>query len=137
MPFKIVNFLFLSFVVAFSSAVYSGAAIKEHGHKTLHGGVIQETEGLHAEFLLDKSGEPKLYLYDKTMKPLEKTDLQARLAIKGRDGAQESRDLKAFKDPKEGIVYKGEPIKGFKDWNSAAVSIKVKDRWVHFQFSHH
>lgn len=89
------------------------------------------------EFLLDKSGQPKLYLYDKAMKPLEKTDLQAKLALKGHDGVQHSRDLRSTKDPKEGVVFKGEPMKGLTDWDTAVVSLKLKDRWTHLCFSHH
>lgn len=71
------------------------------------------------------------------MKPLERSDLEAKLTIKGHGEAEHSRDLKGVKDPKEGIVYKGEPIKGLKDWDTAVVSIKVKDRWSHVRFSHH
>ena len=129
--------MLFAFAMMFSNQAFADQDSKGHGHKTPHGGMLQEADGMHVEFLLDKSGEPKLYLYDKAMKPLEKTDLQARLTIKGHDGAQHSRDLKAVKDPKEGIVYKGEPIKGFKDWDSAVVSIKMKDRWTHIRFSHH
>lgn len=73
-------------------------------------------------FLIDKTGRPKLYLYDKTMKPLEKTDLQTKLTVKAHDGAQHSRELKVSNDPKEGGVYKGEPIKGVSDWDTAVVS---------------
>lgn len=136
MRFAMFVFLFL-LSIAFSRGVYAGEGSKEHTHKTPHGGVVQETDGMHVEFLLDKNGEPKLFLYDKAMKPLEKTDLQARLTVKGHDGAQHSRDLKAAKDPKEGTVYKGEPIKGLNDWDSAVVSVKVKDQWTHIRFSHH
>jgi hypothetical protein len=121
----------------FSGGVYAGEASKEHTHKTPHGGVVQETDGMHVEFLVDKNGEPKLFLYDKAMEPLEKTDLQARLTVKGHDGTQHSRDLKAAKDPKGGTVYKGEPIKGLSDWDTAVVSVKVKDRWTHIRFSRH
>ena len=136
MRFRMWIFLLVSFFT-FSVRAYAGEASKEHGHKSPHGGAIQEAGGMHAEFLLDKSGEPKLYLYDKAMKPLEKTDLQARLTLKGHDGAQHSRDLKAAKDPKEGTVYKGEPIKGVSDWDTAVVSVKLKDHWNHIRFSHH
>jgi hypothetical protein len=125
------------FVIVSSGEVIADPVSKEHGHKTPHGGVIQEAQGMHAEFLMDKSGQPKFYLYDKAMKPLERTDFQARLTIKGHDGAQHNRELKASKDPKEGIVYKGEPIKGVSDWDTAVVSLKIKDSWTHFRFSHH
>jgi len=110
---------------------------KAHGHKTPHGGMVQESDGMHAEFLIDKGGEPKLYLYDKAVKPLGGGEMQAKLTVKGHDGAQHSQDLKAVKVPKEGIVYKGDPIKGLKDWDTAVVSLKVKNRWIHFRFSHH
>ncbi len=64
MRFKMFVFLFLS-SIALSVAVYAGEAAKEHGHKSPHGGVVQETDGMHVEFLLDKNGEPKVFLYDK------------------------------------------------------------------------
>lgn len=136
MRFRTFVFLFLS-SIAFSGAAYGGAASKEHSHKTPHGGIIQEADGMHVEFLLDKNGEPKLFLYDKAMKPLERTDLAAKLTIKGHDGSQQSRDLKVAKDAKEGVVFKGEPIQGLKDWDSAVVSLKLKDTWRHVRFSHH
>ncbi len=110
MRFKMFVFLFLS-SIALSVAVYAGEAAKEHGHKSPHGGVVQETDGMHVEFLLDKNGEPKVFLYDKAMKPLERSDLQARLT-------------------------KGEPIKGLTDWEQAVVSLKIKDDWSHVRFSH-
>src|SRR2546427_4117174 len=100
--FRMFVFLFLS-SIAFSGAVYAGEASKEHSHKTPHGGVVQETEGMHVEFLLDKNGEPKLFLYDKAMKPLDR-DLQARLTVKAHDGTEHKRDLKFSKDPKEGAL---------------------------------
>ena len=71
------------------------------------------------------------------MKPLAKTNVEVKLTLKGHDGAQHSRDLKAFKDRKECTVYKGEPIKGFSDWDTAVVSLKLKDQWHHVRFSHH
>jgi hypothetical protein len=136
MRFGTFGFLFLS-SIAFSGAVYAGEAAKEHGHKTPHGGIVQEVEGMHAEFLLDKSGQPKLYLYDKSMKPLERTDLEARLTIKGHGGAEHTRALKFSKDSKEGPFFTGEPIKGLTDWDTAVVSVKTKDGWKHIRFSHH
>ena len=137
MSFRMSALLFLSFVVAFSSGVYAGEAAKEHGHKTPHGGIVREAEGMHAEFLLDKSGQPKLYLYDQAMKPLNPGELPARLTIKGHGGAEQTRDLKLSKDGKEGPFFKGEPMKGLTDWDTAVVSLKIKDRWTHFRFSHH
>jgi hypothetical protein len=116
-------FVTLAFVVALWGKASSDPVGKDHGHKTPHGGIVNEAGGMHAEFLLDKSGQPKLYLYDKAMKPLEKTDFQARLTVKGHDGTQHNRELKASKDPKEGIVYKGEPIKGVSDWDTAVVRL--------------
>ena len=92
MRFKMFVFLFLS-SIAFSVVLYAGEAAKEHGHKTPHGGVVQEAEGMHAELLIDKTGQPKVYLYDKAMKPLERTDMQAKLTVKSHNGAQHERDL--------------------------------------------
>jgi hypothetical protein len=64
-------------VIAFVGINTSESAQKGHAHKAPHGGVVQETEGIHAEFLIDKSGQPKLYLYDKSMKPIERSDAEA------------------------------------------------------------
>jgi hypothetical protein len=130
-------FVPVAFVIALSGQVFSDPVGKDHGHKTPHGGIVKEAEGMHVEFLIDKSGQPKLYLYDKAMKRLENTDLQAKLTVKGHDGAQHSRELKASKDPKEGTMYTAEPIKGLKDWDTAVVSMKLKDKWTHVRFSHH
>src|SRR2546427_10273314 len=105
MRFRMFVFLCLSFFVAFLGGVYAGEASKEHGHKSPHGGVIQEAEGMHAEFLLDKNSEPKLFLYDKAMKPLERIDLEARLTIKGHGGAEHTQALKFSKDDKEGALF--------------------------------
>jgi len=109
----------------------------EKHQKTPHGGMIREAEGLHAEFLIDKNGEPKLFLYDKAMKPLDRSDLQARLTVKAHGGTEHARDLKFAKDATLGALFKGEPIKGLTDWDTAVVSLKVKDRWTHIRFSHH
>ena len=130
-------FVPVAFVIALSGQVFSDPVGKDHGHKTPHGGVVKEAEGMQVEFLIDKSGQPKLYLYDKDMKSLVKTDLQTKLTVKGHDGAQHSRELKASIDPKEGTMYTGEPIKGLKDWDTAVVSMKLKDKWTHVRFSHH
>ena len=133
------NFLLLTVAIVFALAgkAFSDAAEKEHGHKTPHGGVVQEAEGMHAEFLIDKSGQPKLYLYDKSMKPLERSDLEAKLTVKGHGGSQETRVLKFSKEAKEGPLFKGDPIKGMTDWDTAVVSLKLKDSWTHIRFSHH
>jgi hypothetical protein len=98
----LVNKIFLNaaVVIVLSGASFSDAAEKGHAHKAPHGGVVQEAEGIHAEFLIDKSGEPKLYLYDKSMKPLDRGDAEAKLTVKGHGGAEETRVLKFFKDPK-------------------------------------
>ena len=137
MHFKMVVFSFLSFLVAFSGVVHAGEAGKEHGHKTPHGGIVQEAEGMQVEFLIDKSGQPKLYLYDRDMKPLERSNLEAKLTVKEHDSAQHTRVLKFSKDAKEGPFFTGEPIKGIKDWDTAVVSLKLKDQWHHVRFSHH
>lgn len=123
--------------LVFTTFVHADPAGKENLHKTPRGGLVQEAEGIKAEFLFDKDGQPKLYLYDQAMKALDRADIPTKLTIKGHDGAQYSRDLKAVKDPKEGIVYKGEPIKALKDWDTAVVSVKMKNRWSHFRYSHH
>ncbi len=130
-------FVPLTFVIVLSGKVIADPVSKDHGHKTPHGGIVQEVEGMHGEFLLDKSGQPKLYLYDKSMKPLERGDLEARLTIKGHGGAEHTQSLKFSKDPKEGPLFKGEPIKGLTDWDTAVVSLKIKDGWKHIRFSHH
>ncbi len=129
--------LLLIFALAFPSQALADTASKGHGHKTPHGGIVREAEGIHAEFLLDQDGNPKLYLYDKTMKPLKRGDLQVRLMMKGHDGSQHSRSLKAASNPKGSSLYQGEPIKGMSDWELAVVSIKKEGRWLHVRFSHH
>ena len=136
MRFKMFVLLVLAAIV-FTAAGYAAEATKEHGHKTPHGGVVQEAEEMHAEFLLDKNGEPKLFLYDKAMKPLERSDLESRLTIKGHAGVEHTQSLKFSKDAKEGPLFKGEPIKGLTDWDTAVVSVKMKDGWKHIRFSHH
>jgi hypothetical protein len=107
------------------------------GHKTPHGGTLQEGGGIHAEFLIDKAGQPKVYLYDKTMKPLARKDLKARLMVKGHDGSQHSQNLKISSEPAKTTLYLGRSIKGLSDWDMAVVSLKLKEQWVHIRFSHH
>jgi len=128
-------FLVLSFTI--SIPAFADPVGKDHGHKTPQGGIMQEAEGMHAEFLLDKTGQPKLYLYDKAMKPLERSDLEAKLTVKGHGSSQDTRVLKFSKDAKEGPLFKGDPIKGMTDWDTAVVSLKLKDSWTHLRFSHH
>ncbi len=130
-------FLFLIFALGFPGQALTDTMSKGHGHKTPHGGIVREAEGIHAEFLLDKDGNPKLYLYDKTMKPLKHGDLQVRLMMKGHDGSQHSRNLRVSGNPTGSTVYQGKPIKGMSDWEMAVVSLKMKDQWVHIRFSHH
>lgn len=137
MYLKIFLFLLVWGPVALPSWGFADPAGKEHGHKTPHGGAIQEAEGLKAEFLIDKDGQPKVYLFDRAMKALDRADIPTKLTIKAHDGARHSRELKGVKDPKEGIVYKGDPIKGLKDWDTAVVSLKIKDSWSHLRYSHH
>lgn len=110
---------------------------KGHGHKAPHDGLVQEADGMRVEFQMDKSGELKVYLYDKGMKSLDRSDIQVKLTAKGHDGAQHERELKFLKDPKDGPLFKGEPIKGLKDWDTAVVSLKIKNTWTHVRFSHH
>ena len=128
-------FLFFALALAISGQVFADPVTK--GHKTPHGGILQEAEGMHAELLIDKSGQPKVYLYDKAMKPLERSDMQAKLTVKSHDGAPHERDLKFSKDPKEGPLLRGETINGLRDWDTAVVSLKLKDSWTHLRFSHH
>ena len=129
--------IFFAFAMIFGNQVSADQDPKGHAHKTPHGGIVQEAEGMHAEFLIEKSGEPKFYLYDTGMKPLNRGDLEAKLTVMGHSGEQHPRELKFSKDSKEGPLFKGEAIKGLKDWDTAVVSLKIKDRWTHFRFSHH
>lgn len=135
MRVKIFVLLVLIVTAAFSTMLYGGQA--DHPHKSPHGGIVQDAEGMHLEFLLDKSGEPKLFLYDKAMKPIERSDLEAKLTIKGHGGAEHTQALKFSKDAKEGPVFKGEPIKGLSDWDSALVRVKIKDEWKTIRFTRH
>jgi hypothetical protein len=129
--------IFLTFAMTVSTQAFAAQESKGHEQRSPHGGVIQKAEGMHAELLIDKGGQAKVYLYDKAMKPLERSDIQAKLTVKSHDGAQHERDLKFSKDPKEGPLLKGEPIKGLNDWDTAVVSLKLKDSWTHLRFSHH
>jgi hypothetical protein len=131
------TFLTVALVIGLSGADFSHAAEKGHAHKAPHGGVVQEAAGVHAEFLIDKSGQPKIYLYDKSMKPIERSDAEAKLTVKGHGGAEETRALRFIKDTKEGPVLRGDPIKGMTDWETAVVSLKLKDKWTNIRFSRH
>ena len=133
---KITLFVVFICLLAFSPSL-GDPTLKGHGHKTPHGGMIEEGEGIHVELLIDKSGQPKVYLYDKAMKPMRRKDLQGRLTVKGHDGPQHTRDLKPSGSSKEGVVLVGKPIKGLTDWDRAVVSLKIKGRWTHTRFSHH
>lgn len=124
-------------VLVLAGESFSDAAENEHEHHTPHGGVVQQAEGMQVEFLVDKNGEPKFYLYDQAMKTLERSDIQAKLTVAGHDGIQHEQDLKFVKDPKEGPLFKGEPIRGLTHWHAAVVSIKSKDQWSHIRFSNH
>jgi hypothetical protein len=134
---RFLTYLFFPIAITLAAFAFADQDSKGHGHKTPHDGLVQEAGGMHAEFLLDKSGQPKLYLYDSAMKPLERSDLEARLTIKGHGGAEHTRDLKLSKDAKDGPLFTGEPVKGLSDWDTTVVSLKIKDRWTHFRFSHH
>jgi len=129
--------IFFAFATIVSNQAFGDQDPKGHAYKTPHGGLVQEADGMHVEFLIDKSGEPKVYLYDKEMKFLDRNDIQVKLTAKEHGGAQHERELKFVKDPKAGARFKGEPIKGSKDWDTAVVSIKIKDAWTHVRFSHH
>jgi len=129
--------LTVAIVLVSLGKTFSDAAENEHEHHTPHGGIVQQGEGMQVEFLLDKNGEPKAYLYDQAMKALDRRDIQAKLTVAGHDGIQHEQDLKFVKDPKEGPLFKGEPIRGLTHWHAAVVSIKSKDRWSHIRFSNH
>ena len=136
MKYKIIPCVLFMVAVAVSTKAHSDLASEGHGHKNPHGGIVQEAEGIHAELLIDKTGQPKLYLYDKAMKPFGRGDLQARLVVKGHGGVEHSRGLNVSGNPKACTLFRGEPIKGLKDWDTAVVSVKLKDSWTHFRFSH-
>ncbi len=131
------SFLMFAFALVFPSQAFADSGTKEHGHKTPHGGIVRQAGGIHVELLIDKGGEPKVYLYDTAMKALVRKNIQARLTVKGHDGMQHTRDLKPSGGPKQGVVFKGEPIKGLTDWDRAVVSLKIEGRWTHIRFSHH
>ncbi len=135
--FTLRNYFFALFGLITLASTPIFAVAQQHGHKSPHGGIVQEADGIHAEFLIDKTGEPKLYLYDKAMKPLERSDLEAKLTVKGHGGADHTGTLIFSKDAKEGPLYKGEPVKGLNEWDSAVVSVKLKDRWTEIRFSNH
>jgi hypothetical protein len=130
-------FLTVAIVLLLAAESFSDAAENEHGHNTPHGGVVQQAEGMQVEFLVDKNGEPRVYLYDQAMKTLERSDIRAKLTVAGHDGVQHERDLKFVKDSKEGPLFKGEPIRGLTHWHAAVVSVKSKDQWSHIRFSNH
>jgi hypothetical protein len=127
--------MFFALATALSTLAFADPVPK--GQKTPHGGILKEAEGMHVELMVDKSDQPNLYLYDKSMKPLDRADLQAKLTVKGHDGSQHSRELKASKAHKDCVVFRGEAIKGASDWDTAVVSLKLKDGWRHLHFSHH
>jgi hypothetical protein len=128
--------LIAAIAIALVGFVSVQAAEKGHAHKAPHGGVVQEADGVHAEFLIDNSGQPNLYLYDTSMKPLARNDVEPRVTIKGKgQGATEA--TRVLKFSKEGTVFKGEPVQGLKDWDTAVVSIKLKDTPTNIRFSRH
>ncbi len=131
------SFLMFAFALVFPSQAFADSGTKDHGHKTPHGGIVRQAGGIHVELLIDKGGEPKVYLYDTAMKALVRKNIKVRLAVKGHDGTQHIRDLKPSGSPKQGVVFKGEPIKGLTDWDRAVVSLKIEGRWTHIRFSHH
>ena len=128
-------FLFSGLVVGFNSWALADPVDKGHVQKSPHGGILQEADGMHAELVIEKNGLPKVYLYDKAMKPLATGELKGRLVIKGHDGSDHAKDLKASKESKGGAVLQGEPIKRLADWDTAVASVKLKEQWVHFRFS--
>jgi hypothetical protein len=123
------------FFLALSAQAISAMPAQEHAHSAPHGGVVKEGGGMHLELVVDKNGQPTIYVYDNAMKPLTQGDLQAKLTLKGHGGVQNSQDLQASKDSKGGIVLKGKPMKGAADWESADLNLKTKDRSTDIQFS--
>ena len=95
MKHKIIAYVLFAVSVIVPALGFADQDAKGHGHKTPHGGIVREADGMHAEFLIDKNGEPRLYLYDKAMKPLGHGDFQAKLTVKAHDGSQHGRDLKS------------------------------------------
>ncbi|MEX0806929.1 MAG: hypothetical protein WD688_26945 [Candidatus Binatia bacterium] len=67
----------------------------------------------------------------------ERSDAEAKLTVKGHGGAEETRVLEFSKDPKKGPVFRGEPVKGLTDWETAVVSLKLKESWTNIRFSRH
>lgn len=123
--------------ITVSLASFGRESFADAVSKAPHGGIVRQVEGMYIEFVVDKLGTPKLYLYDKEMKRLERTDLEVKVVVQGHDWQQHTRGLMASKDPKEGgVLYIGEPIRGSSDWDTAVVSIKVKNLWHHIRFSH-
>jgi hypothetical protein len=121
-------------VIALTGLISAQAAQKGHAHKAPHGGVVEEADGIHAEFLIDNSGQPTLYLYDKSMKPLNRSDVEPKVTIKGK-GQGAAEETRVLKFSKEGSVFKGEPVKGLKDWDTALVTVKLKDTPTNISFS--
>jgi len=130
MAIKVALTLIFAFLLVYSPGFADPVA------KAPHSGIVAEAEGMHAELVIEKSGLVKVYLYDNAMKPLSLGYLQGRLVVKAHGGAEHNKDLKASKEGKEGTMLQGDPIKGLSDWDTAVVSVKVKDQWVHFRFSH-
>ena len=124
-------------VLVLTGNTVSDAVDNEQGIDTPHGGVVQQGNGMQVEFRLDKNGKPKAYLYDQAMKALQRSEIQVKATAAGHDGIQHERDLKFVKDPKEGPLFEGEPIKGLTHWHVAVVSIKSKGQWSHVRFSNH
>jgi len=122
--------------VALALSVSAQAAQKGHTHKAPHGGVVEEADGVHAEFLIDNSGQPTLYLYDKSMKPLNRSDVEPRVTIKGK-GQGATEETRVLKFSKEGSVFKGDPVKASKDWDTAVVTVQLKDTPTNIRFSRH
>lgn len=135
MSFFTKGFLAAAVMIAAGSTGVSIAAEKGHAHKAPHAGVVQEAEGVHAEFVVDKNGEPKLYLYDRSMKPLDRSEGEASVTIKGHGAPEQTRILRYSKDPKDGAVFKGEPLKGMTDWETAVVTVKLNEKSLNMHFS--
>jgi hypothetical protein len=124
------------FLISFHPAVAALAA-QEHSHEGPHGGIVAEADGMYLEFVVDKNGEPSLYVYAKGMKPVAWPGLEANLTVKGRNSVEHSR-LRASKDSQGIFVLKGRSaIKALEDWDTAVVSLKLKDTWTDVRFSRH
>lgn len=122
--------------LAFSAAALFAMAAQYHAHKAPHNGVVAEADGTHFELVVEKNGQANVYVYDKSMKPTSLPE-EARINMKAHDGTSHSQDLRATKDAQGASVLKGDAVRNFKDWDTAVLTVKSKDRPIVVRFSHH